>query len=125
MAQETETQAQVRLPVLHSAVQKGQAIVLIAITMVILLAFTGLAIDGGNAFLTYRNVQNAVDSASLTAAFTMCTTEGDLAAKQRAARTAAQTSLQINGIDGIVDGVTAEVNTPPWRTENTDRKSVV
>jgi hypothetical protein len=43
----------------------GQAAVLLALAFVGLLAFTALAIDGGNAYLTRRNAQNAADSAAL------------------------------------------------------------
>lgn len=96
-----------RSPVIHAAAETGQAIVLVAITMVILLASVGLAIDGGNLYLTYRNVQNAVDSAALTAAFTACT-DGD-------AITAAERSLLVNGVDDTVGGVVVEVNRPPVR----------
>jgi hypothetical protein len=45
--------------------ETGQAAVLLALAFVGLLAFTALAIDGGNAYLTRRNAQNAADSAAL------------------------------------------------------------
>ncbi len=45
--------------------EKGQSIVLIAIVMVGLLAFAGLAIDGGNLFLQRRRVQNAADAGAM------------------------------------------------------------
>ena len=62
-----------RKPILHNEKQRGQAIVLIAAVMVALIAALGLAIDGGGLFLLYRDVQNATDSAALTAAYAMCT----------------------------------------------------
>ena len=48
--------------------QKGQALVLIALVIVGLVAITGLAIDGGNTFAVRRNAQNAADSAALAGA---------------------------------------------------------
>lgn len=51
--------------------ENGQAAVLLALAFVGLLAFTALAIDGGNAFLVRRNAQNAADSAALGGARTV------------------------------------------------------
>ena len=48
--------------------QKGQALALIAIGMLAMVAITGLAIDGGNAFSDRRHAQNAADTAALSAA---------------------------------------------------------
>lgn len=62
-----------RKPILHSENQQGQAILLIAAVMVALIATLGLAIDGGGMFLLYRDVQNATDSAGLSAAYALCT----------------------------------------------------
>ena len=48
--------------------QAGQAIVLIAVIMVVLIGFLGLAIDGGRAYLDRRELQAATDAAALAAA---------------------------------------------------------
>ncbi|TMC10818.1 MAG: pilus assembly protein TadG, partial [Chloroflexi bacterium] len=40
----------------------GQAIVLVAFIMVVLLGFAGLAIDSGHAYLDRREMQAAVDA---------------------------------------------------------------
>jgi hypothetical protein len=53
--------------------ERGQAIVLIALFMVVMLAMVGVAIDGGGLFWLWRNAQNAADSAALQAAFDRCT----------------------------------------------------
>ena len=47
----------------------GQAIVLVAFIMVVLLGFAGLAIDSGHAYLDRREMQAAVDAAALGAAY--------------------------------------------------------
>ncbi len=53
--------------------ESGQAIVLVALLMVALLAGAGLAIDGGGLYFLYRDARNATDSAALAAAYTLCT----------------------------------------------------
>src|SRR5256885_16531382 len=45
--------------------QSGQAIVLIALTLLVLFGMLGLAIDGGRAYIDRRELQNAVDAAVL------------------------------------------------------------
>jgi Flp pilus assembly protein TadG len=49
--------------------QKGQAIVLVGLLLVVLFGFVGLAIDGGRGYLERRQLQAAVDAASLAAAY--------------------------------------------------------
>ena len=50
------------------AAQRGQAIVLVALMMSVLLGFVALGIDSGRAFDTRRALQDAVDAAALAAA---------------------------------------------------------
>jgi hypothetical protein len=45
--------------------ERGQAIVILALMMIGLLAFAALAIDGGNAYVERRRAQNAADAAAL------------------------------------------------------------
>ncbi len=49
--------------------QRGQAIVLLALGMVGLIGLTALAIDGGRAFADRRHAQNAADNAAYAASF--------------------------------------------------------
>ncbi|HEX6351269.1 MAG TPA: pilus assembly protein TadG-related protein [Candidatus Dormibacteraeota bacterium] len=55
-------------PRARSVSQSGQAIVLVAVCLVVLFGFLGLAIDGGRAYLDRRELQAAVDAAALAAA---------------------------------------------------------
>lgn len=48
--------------------EKGQLIVMLALVMVVLLGFTGLAVDGGMIYSDRRNAQNAADAAALAGA---------------------------------------------------------
>jgi Flp pilus assembly protein TadG len=45
--------------------ESGQVIVLLALLMIVLLGFAGLAIDGGNVLTQRRRAQNAADNAAL------------------------------------------------------------
>ena len=49
-------------------VERGQALILIALAAVGLFGMTGLAIDGGMVFSDRRNAQNAADTAALAGA---------------------------------------------------------
>jgi len=48
--------------------KKGQALIIVALALVGLIAIIGLVVDGGNVFLDRRNAQNAADSAALASA---------------------------------------------------------
>lgn len=74
--------------------ERGQALILIALGMVALLALTALAIDGGMAYAERRSSQNAADNAALAAAYRILET-GD----QSLATAAAQTITNSNGFD--------------------------
>lgn len=77
--------------------ESGQAIVLIGLMMVVLFAFTGLAIDGGGLFFLYRDAQNATDAAVLAAAYAQCV-NGDVTA-------AALQAADENGFDNATDNI--------------------
>ena len=51
-----------------SGSERGQAVVILALMMIVLLAFASLAIDGGNAYVERRRSQNAADAAALAGA---------------------------------------------------------
>src|SRR2546423_10776364 len=53
----------------RTCAQRGQAIVLVALLLVVLFGFVGLAIDGGRGYLDRRQMQAAVDAASLAASY--------------------------------------------------------
>ena len=85
--------------------ESGQAIALLVIVMMALLAIVGLAVDGGRLYLGQRTAQNAADNASLAAAQVMCAA-GDFT-------TAAFASAYTQGFDnnGTTNSVT--VYSPP------------
>ena len=64
--------------------QRGQAIVLIALVIVVMFGLLGLAIDGGRAYLDRRQLQASVDAAALAAAYKYMNTN-DYAQSEQAA----------------------------------------
>jgi hypothetical protein len=59
----------------HNQSEQGQAVILLALGMVGLIAFMALAIDGGFALLQRRIAQNAVDGGALDGAYYLVTTD--------------------------------------------------
>ncbi len=51
---------------------RGQTLVLVAITLLLLVLFTGLAVDGGEWYAERRRMQNAADAAALAGARALC-----------------------------------------------------
>lgn len=85
--------------------EQGQAIILIALVIVGLIAITGLVVDGGMAYANRRQAQNAADSAVLAAS--LAKLRGDnyiFAALQQA---------QQNGFDNDGERSIVEVHNPP------------
>jgi Flp pilus assembly protein TadG len=70
--------------------QQGQAIVLVALMIVVLFGFVGLAIDSGRAYLDRRHLQAAADAAALAAAYTYMNTQDYASAELVAANTYAK-----------------------------------
>ena len=73
--------------------QRGQAIVLIALMIVVMFGLVGLAIDSGRAYLDRRHLQAAVDAAALAAAYNYMNTTDYAQAEQSAVNTYAADEL--------------------------------
>jgi len=67
--------------------QRGQAIVIVALMILVLFGFVGLAIDSGRAYLDRRHLQAAADAAALAAAYTYMNTSDYSQSEQKAAET--------------------------------------
>lgn len=76
----------------HNNGESGQVIVLLALLMIILLGFAGLAIDGGNVLTQRRRAQNATDNAAL--AYALRRNQGQ---NDSTAATSMNTILSSNG----------------------------
>jgi hypothetical protein len=78
--------------------ENGQAIVLLAVSIVVLLGFTALAIDGGMVFSDRRHAQNAADAAALAGALQKSNGQSDsivVAAAERSAESNGYTTDQM------------------------------
>src|ERR1043166_1332762 len=56
-----------------SELERGQAIVLIALLIIALVGMLGLAVDGGGLYFLRRDAQNAVDAAVVAGTYRLCT----------------------------------------------------
>jgi hypothetical protein len=64
---------QMRNHISKKRAEAGQAIVFVALFMVVMIGMLGLAIDGGGLLFLWRDAQGAADSAALSAAYARCT----------------------------------------------------
>lgn len=78
---------------------RGQAIMIVALMMVVLLGFIGLAIDGGQLYLTQRRARNAADAAMLGATYELCKTGDPTDAYAENVRQAGINAAFDNGFD--------------------------
>jgi Flp pilus assembly protein TadG len=76
----------------HNNGERGQVIVLLALLMIVLLGFAGLAIDGGNVLTQRRRAQNAADNAALS--YALKRNQGQI---DSTAATSMNTILSANG----------------------------
>ncbi|MCL6542140.1 MAG: hypothetical protein K6T87_16410 [Roseiflexus sp.] len=81
--------------------QPGQAIPVLALTLLLLIAFAGLAIDGALAFAWRRNVMNSADGAALIATRALIVDRGSIngIAITNAVRTYLQAELGVDNPD--------------------------
>jgi len=82
--------------------EKGQALIVIALAVVILFGFAALAIDGSRAFSDRRNAQNAADTAALAAALAQV--------RGKSYTTAAQGRATSNSYTDGINGATVLVH---------------
>ena len=82
--------------------------ILVAVTMVVLLGFLGLAVDGGHLYLTKTELQNSADACSLAASYELTNptalTTAAYSRAEAAGRTVARKNLVNFQGSAIVDG---------------------
>ena len=67
--------------------QKGAVLALFAVALVVIIGMAGLVLDVSHAFIDKTRLQNAVDAASLSGAFTLMTTQDEFDAEADALAT--------------------------------------
>jgi hypothetical protein len=97
--------------------ESGQSIVLVALAMIVLLGFLGLAIDGGRLYTETRQAQNAADGAAMAAARALCGND-PITPEEWAIEAAAIVGYDDNGLDNsvavAVDYTKEEVEVMIW-----------
>lgn len=96
------------LPDSAEEARSGQAIFLIGVSAMVLIAIMGLAIDGGRLLFLSRETQNAADAAAIAAARAMCRDDPNY-------ETIGRNTARVNGFDNNDEDVEVEVNVPPTR----------
>src|SRR5690349_8668176 len=94
--------------------EAGQAVILIAITLLGMLMMVGVAIDAGQVYSARRAMQEAADAAAYAGAVTIY--QGG---SQGQAFTAARTDATSNGFTHGMQGVTLTVQQPTVAPYNT------
>jgi len=89
----------------HPAHERGQIIVLFALSLVAIIGMVGLVLDSGGAFAQRRSQQNAADVAALAAAHDLIANQGDADWQATALSITSQ-----NGYADTVNGATVQVS---------------
>ena len=84
--------------------ERGQILVIFALSLIVIIGMVGLVLDGGGAFAQRRSEQNAADLAALAGANAYLNTSGSVATRTAAAQAAAIASATSNGYTNGVDG---------------------
>jgi Flp pilus assembly protein TadG len=88
----------------HHTHEEGQSIILVALAILGLVAFLGLAVDGGNIYLQRRNVQNAADGAAIAGAVALAlNTDGSLTEEQLCAKVREYSSTRNLSDEGLLE----------------------
>ena len=88
--------------------ESGQALILFALGLAVLLGMAALTIDVGLAYVARRDMQNAADAAALAGADAILEGQSSVLATNAARDLALQ-----NGYDGAAADVTVTINIPP------------
>jgi hypothetical protein len=96
--------------------ERGQTIILVALSLPILLGFIGIATDVGALFKDKRTLQTAADAAAIAGALNLPPGSTSITTAAQTAATAAATT---NGFTNGSNGVVVTVNDPPlWPGSN-------
>jgi len=80
--------------------ERGQMLVIFALVLIVMTAMVGLIIDGGDTFAKRRAMQNAIDSATMAAAYSYVNTGSSSTAVE-----AGEANAAANGYSDTSDGV--------------------
>jgi hypothetical protein len=98
-----------------SRLEKGQSMVVVALTLIMLVGMLALAIDGGFAYAARRNAQNAADAGALAGVIELCKNRGEVIATE----SAYEYAVTRNGADDAAINVSTANKTITVTTEIT------
>ncbi len=107
--------------------ERGQAVVVLALSMVVLLGMIGLVLDGGFAYAHRRQMQNAADAGALDGTRVFAKHFDSVCAYKSAARQAATDAALANGVataSDVVVGLTDVYGNPTPNCDNARTKGV-
>lgn len=84
--------------------ERGQMLVIFALVLIVMIAMTGLVIDGGDTFAQRRDMQNAADSAAMAGAYSYVNTSSS-----GSAIAAGQANAAVNGYTNDTNGVSVTI----------------
>ena len=93
--------------------QSGATAIIIGLTSMVLLGFTALGTEAGYWYFTHRNLQNAADSAAMSAVAALENIANPDAAHKTAATAEARATAARYGFTDAQGGVSVAVNIPP------------
>ncbi len=92
--------------------ESGQSLVVLALLLVVFLAFVALALDGGNTYVRRRQAQTAADAGALAGVRELCVTESVALAIQAAEEYAiTRNGAHVANVTVYVDDLQVEVDT--------------
>jgi Flp pilus assembly protein TadG len=83
----------------QGARQRGAVAIVVGLSLVVLVGFLGLAVDGGRLYLTKTELQNAADACALAASYELTGAPAITPASFTAANAAGQKVAQLNKVD--------------------------
>lgn len=86
---------------------RGNALVMMALTIMLLTGLTGLVVDGGRLFLEKSNMQTALDAAALSAAHMLL--KGETEAKEKAMELASLNGITLTPEEIFISEDTVEI----------------
>lgn len=92
--------------------ERGQILVIVALSLAVLIGFVGLAIDGGRIYLERRDAQGAADHAAIAAAQWYCSQSGTATAARNKGMAAAAANGYADADPNIAVGVTQVAGKP-------------
>ena len=81
--------------------ESGQAVVMVAVMMVVMLGFAGLVIDGGRVYITYHELQITTDAAAMAGAYNLATSGSSAVSTATSYSAVSGNKNAMSGLSGV------------------------